>query len=67
MWKFFTRDVEIGERLVFCVSKRNLLYNPSRSLFRIEGYGLLASATGQQITSFVCQWVELATGQLVVS
>ena len=31
---------------------RNLLFNPSRSWFRIERYGLLAPATGQRITGF---------------
>ena len=37
MWKFFTRDVEFGEGLVFCVSQGNLLFNPSRSEFHIDG------------------------------
>ena len=50
--------LKYGDETCLLRKPKNLLFNPSRSWFHIwGGYGLLAPATGQQITGYVCRGV----------
>ena len=51
IWKFFTHTFELERDLSSAYAKRLALL-PSKSWFRTEGYGLLAPATGQQISDW---------------
>ena len=51
VWKFFTYIFELERDLSSAYAERLALL-PSKSWFRTEGYGLLAPATGQQISDW---------------
>ena len=51
MWKFFTYMFELERDLSHAYADRLALL-PSKSWFCTEGYGLLAPATGQQISDW---------------